>query len=129
LAWESFNLTLGSVRAPGAGFFPAVLSVLLIALSARLYIRSRRRSGGLTAHFGPRINYVIVVAAAMGLYGPLLEPVGFLLLTPFLMLLILRGPSGLSWSRSVTVALVGTVSLYFLFQLLGVPLPGGLLVY
>jgi len=68
----------------------------------------------------------VFTLAAMTGFAVLLERLGFLLTTFFLMLLLLRAIESQRWSKVFFVALLTAVGSYALFGwILGIPLPGG----
>src|SRR3972149_6435199 len=72
---------------------------------------------------------VAIAAVALLLYALFLKPVGFLVCTLLLMLLLLRGICKVSWRASLLAALPAVALSYFLFTRLGVPLPAGVLAF
>lgn len=116
--------------APGPGFFPLWLSIILIGLCLALYITARRRKEDekaklmfkkpqaifsslgillLVAIFIELIGFVITVGLAVTLFVKLVKP---------------EHP----WNRSFMIGFVSTVTIYFFFSYaLGIVLPKGVL--
>src|SRR6476646_6221030 len=66
--------------------------------------------------------------AAMIAFALVLESLGFLLSTFFLMILLLRAIESQRWSKVVVVAVLTAIASYAIFGwILGIPLPGGVL--
>jgi len=125
--YKASSLTFGSVREPGSGFFPTLISVSLVTFAAALFLFDRRpRLDGegedLRAERSPWI-----VVAAVAAYALALKHVGFILCTAALILLLLRGIGAVSWRLSLAIAVAATLACHALFTRLGVPLPAGVL--
>ena len=130
-AYESLQLSLRDAIGPGPGFFPFWLSVLGGILGAILLVQLKLGRAALAGEFtfereGTR--NVALMLAGLIVATVLLEPLGFslsmLLLIVFL-LVALRARSRLAIG---IMALAGSFGVYHLFyDLLKVPLPGGIL--
>ncbi|HEY7558829.1 MAG TPA: tripartite tricarboxylate transporter TctB family protein [Candidatus Binatia bacterium] len=119
------NLRLGTLRAPGPGFFPFWGGLLLGMLSLLLLVRSLKSRHQFGSGAIPWAALLVVLAALLS-YLLLLETVGFLLVTFFFLLLLFRvGITG--WIQCCAWAAVATTFAYALFRLwLKVQLPRGL---
>ena len=129
--FESTKLKSGTFRMPQTGFFPRILGVLLILLTLVELIRALRQPasadtpGKIASDGWIRIGATLVTAFGFAL---VLERLGFLLATFFLMVLLLRAIEAPRWSKVFIVSLVTSLLSYGLFAwLLGVPLPAGIL--
>ena len=128
---QSRHLSFGSMRVPQTGFFPTVLAILLLILAAILFgqgfvgAESGRRPDKILAEGWSRIGLTL---AAMIAFALVLESLGFLLSTFFLMVLLLRAIESQRWSKVVVVAVLTAIASYAIFGwILGIPLPGGVL--
>ena len=128
---ESSHLRIGSLRLPQSGFFPRVLGCFLVLLTALELLRALRQPQSASAadkiasDGWCRIGAVLAIMLGFAL---VLEWLGFLLATFFLMVLLLRAIEAPRWPKVFIVALVTSVLSYGLFAwLLGVPLPSGIL--
>ena len=125
---ESSKMTLFVEFAPGYGFFPFWLGILMAVLSLLLLIDAWRRppEKDEPQPFPPRQTLVAVVSVlgAIGIYVALLEVVGYIIDT-FLVVLVLLGViEGEKWNKTVPISVLMTAVLYVVFQLwLGVNLP------
>ena len=128
--FEAAKLPFGGVRAPDAGFFPVCVAAALsvFAMMAMLAEAPRDEAGAATRD-GNGATRVAIAAVALLLYALFLKPVGFLVCTLLLMLLLLRGICKVSWRASLLAALPAVALSYFLFTRLGVPLPAGVLAF
>ena len=120
------NLKLGTLRAPGPGFFPFWGGLLLGMLSLLLLVRSLKSRERFGSSAIPWAALLVVLAALLS-YLLLLETLGFVLVTFFFLLLLFRfGITG--WIHCCAWAVVATTLTYALFRLwLKVQLPRGLL--
>src|SRR5262245_28849626 len=131
ILFESRKLSFGTLRMPQTGFFPKILTALLLLLTLATLIQALRRrtaegdSTKIPADGWSRIGATLVTLIGFAL---LLEPLGFLLSTFLLMALLLRAVEAPPWPKVAIVALLTALGSYVIFAwLLGVPLPGGIL--
>lgn len=128
-----FSLELGTVRDPGPGFFPLILGIALSFLSLAILIgailakpeenRSLRKLwAGLS---WPKMFYTIGVLL---IYPIILDMVGFLLTTLFILTLLCIGIEPKRWKLGIALSILASVCSYVLFDwILQVQLPRGLL--
>jgi putative tricarboxylic transport membrane protein len=128
---ESRHLSFGSMRVPQTGFFPLVLATLLLILSIILCgqglfgAQSGRSPDNILPEGWFRIAFTLIAMIGFAL---VLERLGFLLSTLFLMILLLRAIESQHWSKVFFVAVLTAIASYAIFGwLLGIPLPGGIL--
>jgi putative tricarboxylic transport membrane protein len=126
------GIATGTEFAPGpeflslwAGIFLAILSVLLIA-SASLWPTDPKKKAIFPR--GRSLISVALLTASLGTYIFVLDIIGYLvgtfLLIAFLLRVVMRG----KWKLSLFVALLASVSLYVIFQvMLEVRLPKNML--
>jgi putative tricarboxylic transport membrane protein len=126
---ESRHLSFGTMRVPQTGFFPWVLATLLLILCVILFAQglfgaeSDRPPNHILPEGWSRIAFTL---AAMVGFAVMLERLGFLLTTFFLMILLLRAIESQRWSKVFFVALLTAIASYGIFGwILGIPLPGG----
>ncbi len=131
ILFESRKLAFGSLRVPQTGFFPRVLGILLVFLALGELLRALRQSepalstDKIAGEGWIRIGATLATMLAFAL---VLERLGFLLATFFLMVLLLRAIEAPRWPKVFIVALITSLLSYGLFAwLLGVPLPAGIL--
>lgn len=121
---KAFRYPFGSIRAPDAGFFPQVLSVLLFLTSVAILAHSFSREVQ-PAEFNRRSWLVPVAAGILIVYALVLPSVGFVLATTIIMLLIMRGLVKTPWSRALLISVPTVLLSYLAFVQLCVPLPRG----
>lgn len=133
--WAASTLPIGTTARPGAAIFPLACGVLLAIASATLVVqqcRARNAQGSTETVQLPRgaeLRRVLVFAALLLLYVPLLTSVGYLGATFVLVVVLLRALKLGSrvWWRVISMSAVITVVTWFLFaELLNVQLPSGL---
>lgn len=144
--WLATRLPMGTMAAPGAGFFPVAVGAFLCAvglgLLLRLLLRPRSRqpvaptalaAAGeaqdpemAAAPAGARRRLAVTAAALAG-FCLGLPWLGYPVAAFGFVLLLLRELGGARWSRAALAALASAALSYYLFAvLLGVPLPRGL---
>jgi putative tricarboxylic transport membrane protein len=124
-------LPFGTLRVPQTAFFPKTLALLLAVLSLVLLAETLtgnetpRRSERIDTSGWFRIGATLVTMAGFALA---LEPLGYLVTTFLLMVLLLRAIEAQSWRKVIAIALATALISYAIFAwLLGVPLPVGVL--
>jgi hypothetical protein len=125
--YEALHLPFGSVQQPDSGFFPTVVALALIVFSASAAVDAAPASQGTpvaNANGQARVWTVIVTLVA---YAWAIAPVGFVLCTVALLVVLLRGIGRVSWRVSLAAAAIGSIVCYALFTRLGLPLPAGVL--
>ncbi len=127
----SLQIRVGTLRAPGSGFFPFYLGLLLVVLAA-IHIgqswRWVRDLPGDDAGAAPQGSWqrVLLFLGAMALGTGLLPILGYPLAAFLLMVLLLRILGVQRWSRLVAIALCTAGVCYVLFvRWLHIPLPTG----
>lgn len=126
IAWQSMELSLGVLGAPGTGFFPFYLGLLLIGLALIIFIQGVRQKPGVSGT-GLSKSRVIMAVVAILAYTFILEPLGYLLSTFCLMFLLIRMMVKKAWWFAPGVAGLFSLASYILFNsLLKVLLPGGI---
>ena len=123
------KLPSGKEGAPGPGFFPVWIGVGLIALSLIPLIRpsGEQKVGDLFpgGKEALRVGWVLVTLI---LYAALLKPLGFILATFFLFLILLQFYQRGRWWIAVALSLAAVLGSYWLFaRFFEMPLPEGLL--
>jgi hypothetical protein len=121
-AWLAHGYGLGTLRDPGAGLWPFVISLVVIVLSVALLVVGPRLDD--TEAFTRSSLQVVVGAATLVPLGALMPIVGFEIPALLMCVVWLRFLGGETW-RSTVVISIGTVgAFYFLFLYgLSIPLP------
>lgn len=126
----SLQLPLGTLRAPGSGFFPFALGLMLVALAGAELLRLRlARPKPAPAAPAPAADgtarRVVLFMAVVAFTTALLQPIGYVGSSFLLMLGLLR-VLGLRWGASALIAALSAAACYALFVLwLRIPMPAG----
>jgi hypothetical protein len=126
---SGWHLPFGTLRQPGAGFFPFALTVLLAVFALAILVRGAIRAApDLRAEWrDPRARRRLAVMAASLLgYVAVVDAVGFVLATFMLVVAMARPVGGRSWPLSLAFAAGTAACAWLLFvRLLRVNLPVG----
>jgi hypothetical protein len=118
----AYGYGLGSLREPGPGLWPFVVSVLIAALSAILLVVGRNLTDSeafTRSSVLPAIGIVTFVA-----FGLLMPLTGFEIPALVLCVVWLRFLGGESWRNTVVISVLTTAAFYVLFLYgLRIPLP------
>lgn len=127
--WQSKKLSLGVPRAPGPGFFPFCLGLLLIGVALAILVYGlKQKTESLKTEVSK--GRVILALGSIFAYSLVLEPLGYLLSTFFLMFLLLRMMVRKIWWFGPVVACLITLISYIMFKVwLKVFLPTGILAF
>ena len=126
ILWQGRNLSIGSLRAPGPGFFPTLLAFVLIGLSLCLIIPRRKGDDGKGPASRGSVTRVILVFLFLLAYFFFFEFLGFAILSFLLMASLFLVVAGMKWHVSILWAFISTGLAYLLFDvLLKSPLPKG----
>jgi hypothetical protein len=123
--WQSALLDFGTIGLPGPGFFPLVLSVLLVGFAAVIGAElTRSKANGETVELGHRDVLIAIVAL---LVVPLLfESLGAYLTLGLFAAALLASIGRISVTRATLASVVGMVGVWYFFKvLLGLQLPNG----
>ena len=129
----SWEYEAGAADNPGAGLFPRIIGFILVLSSLLLLLRSLRNRTGkdkmgtlwqeLSA--GKILSAVSVVGSVV-LYLIVLNTVGFLLASPFLVFSLARIMGGSNWWANLILGVVSSGVIYWLFWIImRVPIPTG----
>jgi hypothetical protein len=128
----SLQYPLGTLRAPGSGFFPLVLGALLMGLAAAHSVRLRleQPKPAVAPEAAPRrldeaTRRVLIFMGVVTLSTALLQTIGYVA-SGFLVMLGLLRVFGVRWGASALIAAVSAVASHFLFvRWLAIPMPPG----
>jgi putative tricarboxylic transport membrane protein len=124
--FESAKLPLGTVRNPGQGFFPWWTSVVIVLLAIVLLAQVLTSRSSTNQRARGRIAKVTALLLVLAAYTFLLDFLGYLICTFFLVLFMLRATDPHRWPVALSMALLTAVGSYVVFAIwLSVPLPRG----
>lgn len=128
--WQGLKLKLGTINDPGAGYVLFYTGILMCVFAGSIIV-SAVTDGGPTlasrwenAHWGKPL----LVIACLIAFSFALEPLGFLLSSIPLMLLLLRLIDPVRWTLAIPVAVLVPLGMWWVLKrLLLIQLPSGLL--
>jgi putative tricarboxylic transport membrane protein len=121
------GLKLGTLTHPQPGFFPFLGGTVLIGISAILLVRAWGGHGKRAEAFG-EVQRPVILVLGMAVYVAILDPLGYIIATTFIGLVILRVIGLKSWKMLAMASFGFAIATYFLFgSLLGTELPLGIL--
>ncbi|MFC1815537.1 tripartite tricarboxylate transporter TctB family protein [Thermodesulfobacteriota bacterium] len=120
--WESLRLGLGTLMKPGSGFFSFCAGVILSVLSLVVIYRGWGVRESLTAHS----RRVILVLLSLFVYSLVLNTLGFVVSTFFLVGILFQiGESRRWWTLLIMSVLVTSLAYLIFGVLLNVYFPRG----
>ena len=125
-----YDLGLGGLREPGAGFVIFWAGVLMLGLALALLAHSFRagRVADGARLMGGRWGKVTAVVVILVLYAAALERLGFILTTALVLLLLFKAIEPQRWIVAIAGAVLSTLAAYVVFkEWLGAQLPAGFL--
>jgi len=121
-AWLAYGYGLGTLRRPGPGLWPFIVSCLIVVLAVMLLVVGRHLDD--TEKFTRSSILVAVGAATFVALGVLLPVIGFEIPAVLLGIVWLRFLGGESWRSTIVISVLTTAAFYGLFlYALSVPLP------
>lgn len=129
--WQSALIPMGNIGKPGPGFMPFWVAVILALLSGFSWIETRKRKlPSVQVQFTVeerQWSNVIWTAASLLAYGFLIEILGFILSTMFLLLFLFRFMGRQQWWVVFTGSVLVTLTSHAIFKVaLKVQLPTGI---
>jgi putative tricarboxylic transport membrane protein len=123
----ALGLGLGKPTEPQPGFLPFLGGIVLVLLSGILLFQARHKGRGEPQALG-KLRAPAIVILGLIAYVATLDSLGYVITTAILSAIVLRVLETKSlWVLTVT-SLILAIGSYLLFdQLLGVPLPSGIL--
>jgi putative tricarboxylic transport membrane protein len=114
-------------KVPGPGYFPTILSVILIVLSLLLMATSGKVRSASLGIFTKKNSIVFIAGGVTLAYLALVFVFGFLIATPLYLIAIFRFFRMTSWRSVLLTACLTTAASYAVFTtVLEVQLPSGL---
>lgn len=119
--WLSLDFGFGSMVRIGPGFFPVILSCLLIALGAAILARGLLADESVVL---PRVGPMARVLGAMMIFAGLMQPLGSYIVLPVVVVLLASASQKFRWKAAVLLAAAITICSDLIFRVaLGLPLP------
>jgi putative tricarboxylic transport membrane protein len=125
---EALQVPVGSLRMPGAGFFPLVLGVALGVLAVMLFALGWTSREVDAARIWPDTPDVLYVTGILILSAWLFERAGFLISMAVFLAVSIKVLGRGRWLTVLATAVIGSVTSYWVFvRLLQISLPSGVL--
>jgi putative tricarboxylic transport membrane protein len=129
VTWAGWDLGVGTAAAPGSGFLPFWAGLLMCGFALSVLWSAVTEGGPSVASLwaGVRWGNVILMIASLAVYAALLEPLGFLVATIPLLLVLLRGVDPVPWRTAIPLAVLSTLGVWWVLKrALLIQLPAGL---
>ena len=126
---ESWRLGAGELRKPGSGLFPLLIGMFLLIVSFLLFLQTRSHATA-DKEGGEKVSVRNILLCISSLYAYILvlEWLGFIASTFFLILFLLKAIEHKGWRLAVTTALLTAAVSYAFFGIaLRAALPRGIL--
>ena len=120
---------LGTLNRPGSGFMPFLSGLLICTFSILILIQSWFKKSEVVEKVWVEVNFLKIVLAILILtvYGLLINRLGFLVSSFFLILTLMHYIGSSTWRMSLLAAFLVSAIAYLLFGIwLKVPLPKGM---
>lgn len=129
VTFAGWDLGTGTVAAPGSGFLPFWAGLLMCGFSLAVLWSAVTEGGPSVASLwaGVRWGNVVFMIGSLVVYAALLEPLGFLVATIPLLLVLLRGVDPVPWRTAIPTAVISTVAVWWVLKrALLIQLPAGM---
>ena len=128
--WQASKFPFGTVNAPDSGFLPLSFAVTLALLSALIVLRTwLPQTDATEIPSWDGSSRVLAAVVTLVAYAAVVDWLGYLIGTLFIMLLLLRGIERMALGVSLLIACISVVISYVMFRQLGVALPQGVLPF
>lgn len=118
--WFGLDFGFGSMMRMGPGFFPVILSALLIGIGLLIAIRSLAADETVQM---PRLGPMARILGAMVIFAAFMQPLGSYLILPVVVLLAASASPAFRWKPTLLLAVALTVCSDLIFRVaLGLPL-------
>lgn len=127
--WSGIKLGIGSISDPGSGFVLFYTGILMVAFALTISISALMEGGpGIGDQWsGTRWTKPLAVIGCLIAFSVALEPLGFLLSTVPLMLLLLRVIDPVRWTLAIPVAILAPLGMWWVLKhALAIQLPSGI---
>ena len=118
---------VGTLSSPGPGLFPLIVGIVIMMTSAVYLVTECLRPSAPPEGRGHAFRRVPTIGLGILAYIVLLKPAGFCIAATVLCGVLLWILGRRPWWLVFAIALAASAACYYLFNLLGVPLPAGLL--
>lgn len=127
--WSGLKLKLGTINDPGSGYVLFYTGILMCVFAGAIIVSAITEGGPTLASRWENVRWSkpLLVIACLTAFSFALEPLGFLLSSIPLMLLLLRLIDPVRWTLAVPIAVLAPVGMWWVLKrLLLIQLPSGL---
>jgi putative tricarboxylic transport membrane protein len=127
--WSSFKLKIGTIHDPGSGYVLFYTGILMCLFAATIAIAAVTEGGPTfgSRWEGARWTKPAVLIACLVVYCFALEPLGFLVSSIPLMLLLLRAIDPVRWPLAIPLAVLAPLGVWWVLKrVLLIQLPAGI---
>jgi len=127
--WSGLKLKLGTINDPGSGYVLFYTGILMCLFAASIIFVALTEGGPTFASrwVNTRWNKPLLVIVCLTAFSFALGPLGFLLSSIPLMLLLLRVIDPVRWSLAIPIALLAPLGMWWVLKrLLLIQLPSGI---
>jgi len=127
--WQGLKLKLGTINDPGSGYVLFYTGILMCVFAASIIISAIIEGGPTLASRWQNVSWSkpLLVIVCLTAFSFALEPLGFLLSSIPLMLLLLRLIDPLRWTLAMPIAVLAPLGMWWMLKrLLLIQLPSGL---
>ncbi|KYH02839.1 tripartite tricarboxylate transporter TctB family protein [Bradyrhizobium sp. DOA1] len=127
--WQGLKLKLGTINDPGSGYVLFYTGILICVFAGSIIISAVTEGGATLASRweNARWGKPLLVIACLAAFSLALEPLGFLLSSIPLVLLLLRLIDPVRWTLAVPIAVLVPMGMWWVLKrLLLIQLPSGL---
>ena len=126
ILWQGRHLPVGSLRRPGAGFFPTLMALALMLLSLLLVIPRSKKEKEKQPIAGKSIIRLLTVLAGLLTYFLFLEYLGFIVMSFLLMAFLFMAFGSQRWQRWHIAAFRAFIAVGLAYLLFDILLEGNL---
>ena len=127
--WAGQKLKIGSINDPGSGFVLFYTGILMCLFAGTIIVAAITEGGPSVASLwaGTRWTKPVVVIACLAGFSFLLQPLGFLLASIPLLLLLLRVIDPVRWTLAIPLAVLAPIGVWWVLKrALLIQLPAGM---
>jgi putative tricarboxylic transport membrane protein len=127
--WQGVKLKLGTINDPGSGYVLFYTGILMCVFAVSIIISAITEGGPTLASRWDNVSWgkPLLVIACLTAFSFALEPLGFLLSSIPLMLLLLRLIDPVRWTLAIPVAVLVPLGMWWVLErVLLIQLPSGL---
>ena len=130
--WSSFKLKIGTIHDPGSGYVLFYTGILMCLFAVTIVLAAVTEGGPTFASRweGTRWTKPAVLIVCLIIYCFALEPLGFLVSSIPLMLVLLRAIDPVRWLLAIPLAIAAPLGMWWVLKrVLLIELPAGLLAF